>query len=222
MTLPFLPSLPWCLENSHLTGLGNWLESHWQLCTHWPGHLAELLHVQWGFVPGQSWGDAELVSFPVNFRFWRWPPYQCTSTHGWEPRPDYARALNWGMPGPNWGCCNAACLAPKQKMCVEYKSKQCHVPGLVLDLQSLCTSFLQVFMANEFAMNLGRGGETVGLIQDNQVPLWEAQATLGWAFLCIGNHQAAFSVSLGEMPAGRGEVSAYFLGYITWQGISKA
>lgn len=41
------------------------------------------------------------------------------------------------------------------------------VPELVLSLQSHCASFLQVFMVNQFAMNLSGEGVTLGLIQDN-------------------------------------------------------
>lgn len=50
-------------------------------------------------------------------------------------------------------------------------------PGLILSLQSRCSLFLQVFTVNQFSANLRRAREERGLIRDNQVPPWEAQAT---------------------------------------------
>lgn len=79
---------------------------------------AELPHVRWGFVPGQSWGDAG--SF-----LWRCFPSQIFhvlqvssspapmggdqgGAGGCAVTTRLNRALNWGTPCPNWGCFSAA------------------------------------------------------------------------------------------------------------------
>lgn len=79
------------------------------------------------------------------------------------------------------------------------------VPGLILSLQSRCSSFLQVFMVNQFTVSLRRGREELGLVRDNPVsPLAELFSALG----TVGQLLVR-ALARGEMPdAERGEILA--------------